>query len=859
MQSPRESSEFTELSNQIVNGIQGVLEGRTLSATDYMRIYRSIYDYCTETEKAHNLALSDEDFNIQGLYGQLIFDQIEKLLENHFENVQKRISNGFYPLITLYLSEWQKCKKQATAVDSICSYLNRNWVRQQRTQSHNKVCGFYQLAIVKWTKKVFYSFHIRLIDEALNLIHKDRINELGPCGDKILMNSPITTNLNTLASLNFNTSPSSSDSAQKQNVISESFNRDQLISQDIPMSDLTNVPPINANASSSQSSCAQPQNLFVNMGNLGVGSPSSEINTSSVSSNKIEEQCTDMMILKEFCDHLQELRNDHVDLKDTGTTAEVSRFSAPANTQNTKSNIYNSEFHSRFMHMTENFYISFSREKFEQNTPTNYLRTLKAASDSEIRRASKYINKNINDDLKRLIDDICISPYLVSLYEAFKKLIVEESSEDIFFFFDLVKNMENVVVNIKNHFTEEFKNILMNKVKSLDCYKNNAYMFMNSIFEMFRKYDDFVKKAFGGNSGFEELKTQAYSQLLNSCNDKNNTNNIHETLSKYVHIVMTTMHDVAPIFRSHMNFTEFTRCLDLIRDKDGFKKSFKELLASRLIGNRTLSLKTEIEIVSYFSTAKEDEFAIPLRKMLSDVDMFTSINENFSCLAGNSNLNTKSYFKCIFRDAWPVNFISECNVPAQIDALYSNFKNFYSTRNKSRKIMFYEHLTQVDIEMPFKSGIYTVSMNGLQASVILLFRFSHSIVFESLMQSTNINKSTLKSIMIGLVNSNLFVCVNKTLNSYDDISLDTEFKLNLDFDSHTKFLAIDMSTKDFKEEIVLPVETEKPTVSELAIQACIVRLLKHDRQIKPKELVRRVLNTLKAFSIKDRDIWVLIF
>ncbi|KII62921.1 Cullin-1 [Thelohanellus kitauei] len=713
----------------IITGISKILSGYAPTPAQSMGIYNEIYNYCTITDNSRSNQLYEEDVSFQGTNCHFLFEKLCALLSQRFDSLCRDISSNFYPMSNRYLELWSQTEKSACIINTICSYLNRNWVSQQRSLTSNRICTFYELVIVEWTKKVFYTFHVRLIDEFLIIVSDDR------CG-----------------------------------------------------------------------------------------------------------KASDLWKLKLFCDHMQILR---VDLADHDYSSKLLRVDS----------IFKEEFVSRFLHATENYLLSISREAFSHNDPLGYLLTVKKVMISEVTRTTEYISEGLVDQMRTLIENTCIKPHLEAFYQMVREMITRNYWDGVKYFYEIVSKIPTVIDQLKGIVVSELKLIVLSRIEALGPDKCNPEMFMPRLHEIFTQYDERIKSTFINDVVFEDLKNQAYSYLINNCFDIHGSLKISTLLARYINIMMTKNADSSRCLRSIPLFQTYFRAVEFLRDKDDFKTAYIHYLSKRLISSSTRSFPIEEEIITELTSRFGEELTDDMMKMCSDIGTSQMKNQRFYEERPAPIINPP-YFQLLFTGSWPLTHKSDLILPPGVREFYEKFEGWFLGQEKSKKLKFLDHLSLVDLKMRFRSGEYYLNVTGFHATVILLFKGVTEIDLGTILSSTGLNKEMMFITLHSLISRKVLVTNSNLLDSNpEDMNLDWTFRLNSGFEADSKFLTIKLPFKILETTKVEVSSRRKYLEKGFSIQSSILKELKNERSLQAEFLTSRIMDSLSQLDVTRSEIY----
>ena len=191
---------------ELRQGIKEIFEYKNISRKQYMKLYTTVYDICTKSDrnsvqgfnqKNNNTGAQppNQNQNSQALAGSELYDQLQKFLEIQVKSVYDKskgtvLSGGLdrtqestieedQIILREYNKEWKRFCFSKNVFNAIAAYLNRYWVKKVRKEQPEKqVYDIKDLALIEWKRGLFDKVVEYLTPAILRLVHRDRQHDV---------------------------------------------------------------------------------------------------------------------------------------------------------------------------------------------------------------------------------------------------------------------------------------------------------------------------------------------------------------------------------------------------------------------------------------------------------------------------------------------------------------------------------------------------------------------------------------------------------------------------------------------------------------------------------------------------------
>ncbi|ODV81378.1 uncharacterized protein CANTADRAFT_44690 [Suhomyces tanzawaensis NRRL Y-17324] len=473
--------------------------------------------------------------------------------------------------------------------------------------------------------------------------------------------------------------------------------------------------------------------------------------------------------------------------------------------------------------------------------PEDYLAIVvrRASREKEYYRECGYSSKSINnlilrlhwilifEDFKTFISSVL--PYLVEPEYHYRLRLVYSWSES---------SKRAFALDSMPIFVLEWGQMISNKVlKIIDSNKTQLPKFLvHELVDLFTKFNGIVGECLNGNEKFEfELR----SSFTNAFNKRPNNNFVILQLAKYCDNYFKasskkTSSDI-PFEEFKSNVLVIFKC---INNKQDFLIPYKKDLSRRLLLARNSNFDQEkqladsiMDLVGAFDSNGLDAL---FTDFITSRDSYSSILES-DVIEFNPLVLDKS--------KWPdiPKLETEAAIPSQLSSILDSFSTKYlelNERHKSQKLDWSNYsLHQLTIHGEFEKGVKELSVNLLQAVVILLFNDADSYLFKQIRQKTNMETKLLTRILTSLTTERYKILIrNDDMYNYNYQFTDKSYRIRIP-------LAKDTTTKAAKRGGEIVQEIEKNRKEEFS--SVLMKIMKQFKELAVSELFGKAIDILE--------------
>lgn len=355
------------------------------------------------------------------------------------------------------------------------------------------------------------------------------------------------------------------------------------------------------------------------------------------------------------------------------------------------------------------------------------------------------------------------------------------------------------------------------------------------------KYSKIIEEAFSQDKQFYNTLNQSFEHFVN----------LNQRSPEYISLF------VDDSMRKGMRGTsedEVEKTLDKVvmlfrylQEKDVFEKYYKQHLAKRLLGGRSVSDDVERQMITKLKQECGYQFTSKLEGMFMDMKMSADTQQNFRVANGGESKveGIELVVNVLTTGFWPTQSASVCELPPQLLKCCQVFKDHYLKQHSGRRLQWQTNIGNADLKATFNSRKHEINVSTYQMCVLLLFNEADKMTYAEILDATKIPVGDLKRALQSLACGKHRVLTKEPKGR--DVDETDCFHFNADFTSkQLKFkvgnISAQRETETEKTETRHKVdEDRKPQ-----IEAAIVRIMKSRKKMEHNALIAEVTNQLLA-------------
>ncbi|CAF2885200.1 unnamed protein product [Rotaria sp. Silwood2] len=180
---------FNDVWIKVSEGLEHVYRTKEMLPTEYVEIYRVIYNYCTNTqpqsfgsEIPRKPTKNNRKNNVHdgaNIIGGELYIKLRNYLKIYVEEIfEKGFDLQDESLLRFYATNWEDYRFSSKVINGFCHYLNRHWVRRMHDLGRRNVYEVFTMAMEVWQLVFFQPLQSQITLPCLQLINTERQNEI---------------------------------------------------------------------------------------------------------------------------------------------------------------------------------------------------------------------------------------------------------------------------------------------------------------------------------------------------------------------------------------------------------------------------------------------------------------------------------------------------------------------------------------------------------------------------------------------------------------------------------------------------------------------------------------------------------
>lgn len=532
--------------------------------------------------------------------------------------------------------------------------------------------------------------------------------------------------------------------------------------------------------------------------------------------------------------------------------------------------IYRESFEDPFINETMHFYARESSAFLNNNSFMDYMRKTEHRLAEEQKRVSSYLHKSTEARLIQTCEEVLISKHLPLFNQEFQTMLEDGKKENLSLIYRLVSRTPDGLSRLKGILENH---IVAHGLAKIEKCGHNALqdpaLFVNTILDVHKYFEDLVRDAFDSDSYFIATIDKACEKFINNNNVTKLSDSISkppELMAKYCDLLLRKSARNPEEAELEEKLKQVITVFRYLVDKDVFQKFYTKLFGRRLMYCTSSSDDAEMSMISKLKEACGYEYTAKLQRMYQDIAVVSKEqNEKFREELKNKaqTLNYDLYVQVLTSGSWLIQQqLHDIKLPLELATGVEKFQSFYCQKFNGRKLTWLTHLSRGELQSYCFKCNHVFTASTFQIAVLLQFNQADSFTVSQLAENTQLDLDVLKQVLALLIKARILTD-NAHKESCDDdkdqTSVDTEnlkdsiesrlkpeTVINLYYGYKNKKIRVNINVP-LKAEIKQEQEKTHKNIEEdrkILIQASIVRIMKTRKTLNHQSLMVEVLNQL---------------
>ncbi|KAJ1915124.1 hypothetical protein IWQ60_008552 [Tieghemiomyces parasiticus] len=521
---------------------------------------------------------------------------------------------------------------------------------------------------------------------------------------------------------------------------------------------------------------------------------------------------------------------------------------------------YQTEFKEPYLARLRQFTERRGRELYESLSVTAFMRQVEALLQEETVNAERYCHPNTANEVAACCEQTLIIPYVARLQTELDAAIVAEHLTKCTLAYQLLARVSDgigaALRTYEKHVitagravwravpSTEFKDLRSAVEWLMDLHSQHVTI-CQDVFKQDRLFVAALDKAFRAIINYSLGRDVSAPIVTDTGNPTSSGTgrlpHAPELLARYADVVLlrksaraTTLTDADRERRLHQLINLF-RYLD---DKDVFQTAYTRLLAKRLLFDQSVSLDTEMTVVSRLRDLCGAEYTGHLQQMFNDLTVSQGLTEEFSVASPEP---WRLDVRVLTVRAWPLTAGPAAPVlPTGLDTSLRQFTELYHRKHSGRKLQWLWQFTGGDLELHYLDKRYRIRLSLYQLALLLQFKSDDRHTIQQLAQAAGLSAAEVTQNLRPVVDLGLLVTMDPAA-SWKPTTLLT---LNLRFSSKRTRLRVSTTNPTASESATVEPDPGRASLGEdrkLYLQALIVRIMKTRHRLPHTALLNEVI------------------
>jgi cullin 3 len=318
--------------------------------------------------------------------------------------------------------------------------------------------------------------------------------------------------------------------------------------------------------------------------------------------------------------------------------------------------------------------------------------------------------------------------------------------------------------------------------------------FVRGVLQLRQKFEQIVEVSFRGEKKSVKRMRESFEDFLNA--DARAASCLAVYVDELLRVALRGASDEQVTAELQKAIVVFR----YLSDKDVFESFYKQHLAKRLLGNRSVSEDAERTMVSLLKAECGYQFTTKLEGMFNDMRISRETRDKYKSYKRQQEMkesiddNSESKHIDIEVDVlttgyWPSQNVPACTLPVVVQEAIDKFSKFYLDKHTGRKLSWQTSAGAAELRATFGSNRHELCVSTYQMCILLLFNQTDTLTLGQIRTHTHIPDQELRRHLISLCTPKNRI-LKKASKGRGITSDDDKFTFNKEYTSKLKRVRI---------------------------------------------------------------------